>query len=66
MRLTINADWEQLRKLIPIIDMMLDKNFISMDNSFIAPFQYGGSKKDSAIIRCTKSGNFIIDMMEVS
>ncbi len=61
MKLTINADLEQIRKVMPIIDKMLEANFLTVDERVIQPFQYGEHNKEVAIIRCTKSGNIILD-----
>lgn len=61
MELRIKADIEQIRKVVPIIDEMIKKSFIVLDKRFIVPFQYGDSPCDVAILRCTQSGNIIMD-----
>ena len=62
MELRIKGELEQIRKMIPIIDKMLEAGFIS-EYPFIAPFQYGEDQKETAIIKGTKSGNLIIEHM---
>lgn len=61
MELRIRGDLEKIRKLIPIIDEMAGKEFIS-EYPFIAPFQYDPDNKQAvAIIKATKGNNLIIE-----
>lgn len=65
MELRIRGDLAQIQKMIPIVDKMEKANFIMWGYSgFIAPFQYGEHKQETAIIKLTKSGNLVIEHMQ--